>query len=86
MGGSGGRTPEGRKNFKKFVEISNVKFKNLDQVWKFWWIFLGGGGTPRPLKGYHAPPAGGPGGKGPPDGSEVSFFKTIQSIWKSIQF
>ena len=33
-----------------------------------------------PLKDYQAPTAGGPGGKGPPDGSEVSFFKTIQSI------
>ena len=40
------------------------------------------GGTLRPLKCYHAPPAGGPGGEGPPDGSEVSFFKTIQSIRK----
>ena len=29
------------------------------------------GGTLRPLKGYHAPPAGGPGGEGPPDGREV---------------
>ena len=48
--------------------------------------FFSGGWTPRPLKGYHAPPAGGPGGEGPPDGSEVSFFKTIQSIWKWIEF
>ena len=40
------------------------------------------GGKPRPLKGYHAPPAGGPGGEGPPDGSEVSFFQTMQSIRK----
>ena len=40
------------------------------------------GGTLRPFKGYHAPPpAGGPWG-GPPDGSEVSFFKTIRSIRK----
>ena len=37
-------------------------------------FFSGGGGTPRPLKGYHAPIAWGPGGEGPPDGSEVSFF------------
>ena len=30
-------------------------------------FFFGGwgGGTPRPLKGYHAPPAGGPGAKAP---------------------
>ena len=28
------------------------------------------------------PPAGGPGGEGPPDGSEVSFFQTMQSIKK----
>ena len=45
-------------------------------------FFFGGGGTPRPLKGYHAPTAGGPGGEGPPDGSEVSFFQTMQSIRK----
>ena len=38
------------------------------------------GGTLRPLKDYQAPTAGGPGGEGPPDVSEVSFFKTIQSI------
>ena len=37
-------------------------------------------GTPRPLEGYQAPHARGPWGKGSPDGSEVSFFKTIQSI------
>ena len=29
-------------------------------------FFSGAGGTPWPLKGYHAPPAGGPGGEGPP--------------------
>ena len=29
-------------------------------------------GTPRPLEGYQAPPAGGPGAKAP-EGSEVSF-------------
>ena len=45
-----------------------------------------GGGTPRPLKGYHAPPPQGSGGVGPPDGSVVSFFKTIQSIRKWIHF
>ena len=44
-------------------------------------------GTPRPLKGYHAPPPRrGPGGEGPPDGSEVSFFQTMQSIRKWIEF
>ena len=40
-------------------------------------------GTLGPLKDYQAPPAGGPGGEGPPpDGSEVSFFQTMQSIRK----
>ena len=48
------------------------------------WIFREG--TPRPLKGYQASPAAGPGGEGPQDGSEVSFFKTIQSIWRWIHF
>ena len=43
--------------------------------------------TPRPLKGYHAPHAGGPGvAAATPDGSEVSFFKMIQRIWKGINF
>ena len=45
-------------------------------------FFSGGGGTPRPFKGYHAPLAGAPGGEGPPDGSDVSLFKTIRSIRK----
>ena len=47
------------------------------------------GGTPRPLKGYHAPPPpeGVRGAKAPtPDGSEVSFFQTMQSIRKWIEF
>ena len=34
-----------------------------------------------PLKGYQAPSAGDQGGKVFLDGSEVSFFKTSQSIW-----
>ena len=38
------------------------------------------GRTLGPLKHYQAPIAGGPGSEGPPDGSEVSFFKTIQNI------
>ena len=38
------------------------------------------GGTIGPLKDYQAATAAGPMDKGPPDGSEVSFFKTIQSI------
>ena len=48
-------------------------------------MLFSGGGTPQPLKGYHAPPAGGSGGR-PPDGSKVSFFKTMQSIRNWIQF
>ena len=39
-------------------------------------------GTLGPIKDYQAPAAGGPGGEGPPDGSEVSFFQTMQSIIK----
>ena len=45
-----------------------------------------GGGTLRPYKGYHRTPTGGPGGEGPSDGREVSFFQTIQSIRKWILF
>ena len=44
--------------------------------------------TPRHLKAItSAPlPGGGPGAKAPPDGSEVSFIKTMQSIRKWIAF
>ena len=42
----------------------------------FW---FGGGSRGNGSEGANA---GGPGGEGPPDGSEVSFFKTIQSIRK----
>ena len=38
------------------------------------------GRTLRPLKGYHAPSAGGPGGEGPPDASEVSFLKRFKVL------
>ena len=43
----------------------------------FWF----GGGESRG-NGSEGASAGGPGGEGPPDGSEVSFLKTIQSIRK----
>ena len=52
-------------------------------------FFSGGGGwggaTPRPLKAITRPPQGS-GRRRPPDGSEVSFFRTMQSIWKWIEF
>ena len=38
------------------------------------------GGTLRPLKGYHAPSAGGPGAKAPRMVAKFHFFKTIQGI------
>ena len=36
MGGSGGGAPEGRKNFREFVEIDSVKFNNFTKIA---WIF-----------------------------------------------
>ena len=36
--------------------------------------FFSGGGVPRPLKGYHAPPAGGPGAKAPRTGAKFHFY------------
>ena len=36
------------------------------------------GGTPRPLKGYHAPPAGGPEGEGPRTVSKFHFLKRFK--------
>ena len=38
-GFGGGAPPEGRKNFRKFVEIGNVKFNNLTKIA---WIFCTG--------------------------------------------
>ena len=35
MGGPGGRAPEGRKNFRKFVEIGNLKVKTLQKLHEF---------------------------------------------------
>ena len=35
---------------------------------------------------YQAPPAGGPGGEGPPDGSEVSFFKRCKVLENESSF
>ena len=36
-GGSGAEPPEGRKNFRKFVEIGNVKFINFTKMaWISW--------------------------------------------------
>ena len=32
MGARGAEPPEGRKNFRKFVEIGNVKFNNLTKI------------------------------------------------------
>ena len=37
------------------------------------------GGTPRPLKGYHAPPAEGPGGEGPRTVAKFHFLKRFQN-------
>ena len=64
---------------------------NPEKFWKFSYLVekftvmtkgILTGGTLGPLKDYQAPTAGGPGGEGPPDGSEVSFFQTMQSIRK----
>ena len=36
------------------------------------------GGAPRPLKGYHAPPAGGPGAKAPRTVAKCHFKKQFK--------
>ena len=46
------------------------------------------GGTPRPLKGYHAPPAGGPGAKAPRTVSKFHFLKRcneMNRVFKNIK-
>ena len=64
-------------NPEKFSVNSLIWLRNLQ--WRRKEFFLGGG-TLGPLKDYQAPTAGGPGGEGHSEGSEVSFYKTIQSI------
>ena len=48
-------------------------------------IFFGGG-TPRPLKGYHAPPAGGPGAKAPRTVAKLHFFKRCKVLENESSF
>ena len=62
-------------NSEKFSGNSLIWFRNLQLRRKEF-----SGKRSGPLKDYQAHTAGGPGGEGPPDGSEVSFFKTIQSV------
>ena len=45
------------ENVKYYLQITIVQWRRQD--------FFGGGGTPRPLKGYQAPPAEGSGAKAP---------------------
>ena len=50
-------------------------------------IFSAGGGRPGHLKAItRPPPAGGPGGEGPPDGSEVSFIKRCKVLENESSF
>ena len=76
------------KNYLKIFKFYET-YKSREIFGEFPYVFekftvaakgIFSGGTLGPLKDYQAPTAGGPGGEGPPDGSEVSFFTTIQSI------
>ena len=71
-------------NFSHWCLIEESWFYRKGLQWRRQDFF--GGGTPRPLKGYHAPPRRGSWGRQPPDGSELSFYKTMQSIRKWIHF
>ena len=74
------------KNYLKFFQFYETfksrgifgKFSYLVEKFKVAAKGIFFGGTLGPLKDYQAPTAAGPGGEGPPDGSEGSFFKTIQ--------
>ena len=44
------------------------------------------GATPRPLKGYHAPPAGGPGAKAPRTVAKFHFFKRCKVLENDSSF
>ena len=69
-----------RPNFLKNWEIDTKWLKCSLAAPGFWF------GVESRGNGSVGANAGGPGGYGPPDGSEVSFFKTIQSIRKWIHF
>ena len=63
MGGSGGgaEPPEGRKNFRKFVDIGQVKFTNLTKIA---WIFYTELDKNIRIENFIRP--GGSGGRSPP--------------------
>ena len=48
--------------------------------WRRQDFFLGVGGKPRPLKGYHAPPAGGPGAKALRMVAKFPFLKRFEVL------
>ena len=55
--------------------------KPLHWRWRRQDFFRGGGGrTPRPLKGYHAPPAGGPGSGSPRTVAKFHFLKRFKVL------
>ena len=61
-----------------FKMDSSYLFIYLDLIQFFWRMKFYLWKAIMAMKGYHGPPAGGP--KVPPDGSEVSFYQTMQSI------
>ena len=75
-------------------ELYKTDIKNRINTWRLSYpdkgsgvarIFFGGG-CPVHLKAITCPPQGSGGRSPPPVGSEVSFFQTIQSIRKWIEF
>ena len=48
--------------------------------------FFSGGGDARPLKGYHAPPAGGSGAKVPGKVAKFHFFKRCKVLENESSF
>ena len=48
--------------------------------------FFGGGGKPWALKGYHAPPAGGPGAKAPRTVTKFHFLKRCKVLENESSF
>ena len=65
---------------RKILNTNILKWESLNEPVCRQYFFRG---TPWPLKGYHAPAAGGPGGHRPPDVAKFPFlkrFKVLENI------
>ena len=72
--------------FKGFLHLNRPLVCIVADLGSFSRRLCKGGGTPRPLKGYHAPPAGGPGAKAPRTVAKFHFFKRCKVLENESSF